>query len=243
MFKNKRVRQILIIGFWLILWELLSRLLHNQLILVGPTEVLLSLAALLPTGSFWLSILFSSIKIALGFISAFLLGMILGCLSFRFHWLKELLEPILLLLKSIPVASFVILALIMIGSPGLSIFISFLIVLPIIYTNTMTGLSNTEEKLLEMASVFRVSFWKKVRFLYLPPLKLQLETACKTALGMSWKSGIAAEVIGVPNMSIGEKLYMAKIYLNTPDLFAWTIVILILSAIFEWLFLKLLKHI
>lgn len=242
MFKNKKARQILIICFWLVFWQICSMLLHNTLVLVGPLEVLRSLARLLPTGGFWLSILISTTKIALGFLSAFLLGILLGCLSFRFQWLRELLAPVFLLLKSVPVASFVILALIVIGSRGLSVLISFLIVLPVIYTGTLTGLSAADSKLLEMAFVFRIPFFKRARYLYLPPLKAQLINGCKVALGMSWKSGIAAEVIGVPAISIGEKLYMAKIYLNTADLFAWTIVILILSALFEWFFLKLLKQ-
>lgn len=241
MFKNKRARQILIICFWLIFWQLCSMLLHNSLILVGPVEVLQSLAALLPASDFWTSILYSTSKIALGFLSAFLLGILLGCLSFCFRWIQELLAPIFLLLKSVPVASFVILALIIIGSRGLSILISFLIVLPVIYNGTLTGLAAADKKLLEMADVFRIPFLRRAIFFYLPPLKTQLISGCRIALGMSWKSGIAAEVIGVPDMSIGEKLYMAKIYLNTADLFAWTIVILLLSALFEWFFLKLLK--
>ena len=70
-----------------------------------------------------------------------------------------------------------------------------------------------------------------------------LLTGCRLGLGLCWKAGVAAEVIGVPTGSIGEKLYHAKIYLNTPDLFAWTIVIILISFLFEKLFLGLVRKI
>ncbi|HIU77305.1 MAG TPA: ABC transporter permease subunit [Candidatus Pelethocola excrementipullorum] len=240
---GSRKRKLLIFAFWLIIWQAASMVIHNSIVFVGPAEVLNSLWNLLPTQEFWLSIAYSFLKISLGFLSAFLIGILLGCISFRIPILRELLEPLILLCKAVPVASFVILALIVIGSKNLSILISFIIVLPVIFTNTLTGLENTDPKLLEMAQVFRMTPWKRMRYLYWPTLSNQLSSGCKVALGMSWKSGIAAEVIGVPAFSIGEKLYMAKIYLNTADLFAWTVVILLLSALFEWLFLRLFRKI
>jgi NitT/TauT family transport system permease protein len=106
--------------------------------------------------------------------------------------------------------------------------------------NTIAGFENTDSKLLEMASVFHISCGKKLFYIYRPAVLPYLISGCRVALGMSWKSGIAAEVIGVPVHSIGEKLYMSKIYLSTADLFAWTLVIIIISALFEKLFLYLL---
>lgn len=145
------------------------------------------------------------------------------------------------LLKSIPVASFVILALIWAGSANLSVLIAFLVVLPVIYIHTVAGLESTDEKLLEMAKVFSMSPWKQIRYIYIPALVPYLRSGCGVALGMSWKSGVAAEVIGVPDHSIGEKLYMSKIYLNTGDLMAWTFVIIVISALFEKAVLRLLS--
>lgn len=195
---------------------------------------------MLPSAEFWISIGHSFGKITLGFAAAFAAGIFFGSLAFRFRLLQELLEPLMLLAKSIPVASFVILALIWIGSSGLSVFISFLVVFPILYVNTIAGLESTDPKLREMALVFHVSLPRRIRFIYLPALMPYLISSCKIALGMSWKSGIAAEVIGVPSHTIGENLYMAKIYLATPDIFAWTIVIILVSALFEKFFLQLI---
>ncbi len=233
-------RRPLIILFWIFIWQLAAWLIHNNIILVGPADAGLALLRLIPTGDFWLSIGHSFVKISLGFLLAFACGLALGGAAYRFPLLREFLAPILSLLKSIPVASFVILALIWVGSKNLAVFIAFLVVLPMIYVNTLAGLESTDPKLLEMARIFRVPPLKQLRYIYLPALLPYLLSSCKVALGMSWKSGVAAEVIGIPDSSIGEQLYMSKIYLDTANLFAWTFVIIVISALFERVFLALL---
>lgn len=238
--KNSRTRKVWIIAFWIAGWQLASLIIHNAIIFVGPADVVSSFVRLLPQADFWMSIVHSFVKISAGFLSAFAAGILLGSLAYRFRLVQEILEPPVLLMKSIPVASFVILALIWMGSGSLSVFISFMVVFPVIYINTIAGLQSTDKKLLEMAQVFAVPLPRRISFIYLPALMPYLISSCKVALGMSWKSGIAAEVIGIPTGSIGEKLYMAKIYLDTADLFAWTIVIIVVSAVFEKLFLLLL---
>ena len=144
-------------------------------------------------------------------------------------------------MKTVPIASFVILALIWTGSRNLSVFISFLVVYPMIHVNTKAGLLSTDPELLEMASVFHIPLIRRVWYLYRGALYPYLKSACRTALGMGFKSGIAAEVIGVPDGSIGEGLYLAKIYLSTAELFAWTFMIIVVSTLFEKLFLWILK--
>ena len=169
-----------------------------------------------------------------------LLGILTGALSCRFRIVREFLEPPIQFMKSIPVASFVILALIWTGSKNLSILISFLVAYPILHISTVSGLKSTASKLLEMAQVFRVPFHKKIFYLYRPALSPYLISACKSALGMAFKSGIAAEVIGVPDFSIGANLYEAKIYLDTASLFAWTLAIILIASCFEKILLRLM---
>ena len=238
----KRLRSVMIILFWLVLWQAAAWMIHNNILLVGPAEVLLALASLFWEGSFWLSLAASFTKISLGFLGAFFLGILVGAAAFVFPFLQDVLQPVIAFLKSVPVASFVILALIWAGSENLSVLIAFLVVFPILYVNTIAGLSSTDQKLLEMAQVFSITGWRKIRCLYWPALLPYLTSACRTALGMSWKSGVAAEVIGVPDNTIGEGLYMSKIYLDTPGLFAWTLVIILVSGLFEHLFLFLLSQ-
>ena len=150
------------------------------------------------------------------------------------------MAPFMLTVKAVPVASFVILILMWVSSKNLSIIISFLIVLPVIYTNIKDGISSCDKQLLEMAQVFRISPMRKIRYIYISQIMPFFRAACSISLGLCWKSGVAAEVIGIPKNSIGENLYNAKIYLDTPDLFAWTVVIILISLIFEKLFIYLL---
>ena len=153
-----------------------------------------------------------------------------------------LLRPYVLAVKSVPVASFIILALIWMRTSALPLFISFLMVFPILYTNVLAGIRSADRELLEMARVFRVPWLRQARCILLPAAEPFLLAGSAAALGMSWKAGVAAEVIGVVGGSIGEKLYEAKIYLQTGDLLAWTAVIVALSALFERAVLALLRR-
>jgi NitT/TauT family transport system permease protein len=234
-------RKFLILLFWLAVWQIAGLSIHNEILLVGPVDVVLALARLVVSSEFWFSITHSFARITLGFFTAFFCGIFLGSLAYRFPLLKDFLEPVIQIMKAVPVASFVILALIWTGSKNLSVLISFLVVFPVIYVNTIAGLGSTDPKMLEMAQVFQIPIAGRIRCIYLPALLPYLISSCEIALGMSWKSGVAAEVIGIPAHSIGERLYMAKIYLETADVFAWTIVIILVSAMFERLVLWIIK--
>lgn len=237
---KKQFRTFIIIFTWIVLWQLAAATIRNNIIFAGPFETLCALSNLFLSGEFWLTIFSSFCRITTGFLAAFFSGILTGAVSVRFSCLETFLEPFLVLLQSVPVASFIILALIWIGSGNLSVFITFVVVFPILYRNVLEGIRQTNHLQMEMAQVFHLNLWKKILYLYRPALLPYLYTGCKIALGMAWKSGIAAEVIGVPAHSIGEKLYMAKIYLSTGELFAWTFVIILVSKAFEKIFLSLL---
>jgi NitT/TauT family transport system permease protein len=174
---------------------------------------------------------------------AMFLGIFLAVLAYWSKTVEILIAPVIAVVKSTPVASFIILCLIWIPSRNLSVFISFLMVLPVIYTNILEGIRQTDSKILEMAKVFQVNPGRKIRYIYVSQVLPYFLSACRLSLGMCWKAGVAAEVIGVPSGSIGEKLYNAKIYLNTPDLFAWTIVIIVISFVFEKCFLGIVSRV
>ncbi|MGI6225118.1 MAG: ABC transporter permease [Peptococcales bacterium] len=239
---RKKVRNILIIFFWLAIWQVASMFIQQELILVSPMVVAKTLFSLIGEKSFWSAILYSFLRIVFGFLLAIIIGSFLSVISAASGAIRALLAPFFGVIKSIPVVSFIILVLIWTGSGNLSVVISFLMVLPIIYTNVLEGILRTDYKLLEMAQVFRVSFLRKLQAIYIPQTMPYFASGCKVGLGLCWKSGIAAEVIGLPTGSIGEKLYQAKIFLNTGELFSWTIVIVLISYLFEKLFLKLLSN-
>lgn len=241
MIEKSRSIRLWAVLFWLAVWQLGSMALNQSILLVSPIRVLCRLGELLPTAVFWRSIGFSLGRITLGFVLGTALGAILAALSARFRRIYELLSPLVLTVKCVPVASFIILALIWFSSRTLSVLISFLMVFPVIYTNVLDGIQAADQSVLEMARLFRVSPGRSIRYVYLPQVFPFFLSGCQIALGTSWKSGIAAEVIGMPTGSIGEKLQQAKVYLDTPDLFAWTLVIVLVSLGFETCFLWLLR--
>ena len=227
--------------FWLLLWEAASLAIGSRLLLVSPVQAVLRLMELLPTGAFWQAVFFSFGRISAGFLAAAAAGILLAALSARFLRVEELLAPPMLVMKSVPVASFIILALIWFSSRNLSVLISFLMVLPVVYTNTLAGIRAADVQLTEMAELFRIPPLRRIRYIYMPQVLPYFQSACGISLGLCWKSGIAAEVIGMPQGSIGERLQQAKVYLDTPDLFAWTFVIVLVSLSFERLVLAGLR--
>ena len=234
------MRRIVIVLGWLLLWQLASLAVGQSVILAGPVETLQALATLAVTAAFWQTVAHTMLRIAGGFLLAFCAGIVLGAAACRWKLLEEILAPVVSVMKSVPVVCFVILALAWVGSRRLTLVVVFLIVFPILYVQTMEGLKRTDSALLEMAQVFGMKPWKRVRCLYLPALLPSLTAGCRLALGLSWKSGVAAEVIGTPMRSIGQQLYFAKIYLEMDRMFAWTLVILLCSLLFERGFLWLL---
>ena len=232
--------------FWLCVWQLASMLINQRILLVSPVRVILRLIELIPTEDFLASLLHSLLHITGGFLAALLAAGLLAALSARFRAASELLAPLMLAIRTIPVVSFIILALFFVSSKYLAILISFLMGLPIIYQNLLEGIRQLKEsqesrQLIEMSRLFRLRPYRRMRYIILGQLMPYLRAACSSAIGLCWKAGAAAEVIGMPDKSIGEKLQQAKIYLNTPDLLAWTLVLVLVSLSFEKIFLKLLS--
>lgn len=228
-------------AFWLLLWQLAAEWTDNDILIVGPLQMFAALGGLAVQAEFWRSVLNSFLRIGTGFLFAALLGIVLGAAAYKSSLLRQFLAPPVALMKSIPVASFVILAIIWLGgTENLSVFVSVVVVFPMVYLSTIGGLMSTDRRLLEMAQVFELAFWKKWRFIYLPALLPYLLSCFRTSLGMAWRSGVAAELIGQPVHTIGGNLYQAKIFLDTPALFAWTFTIIAISLLFEQAVLRLL---
>ncbi len=237
-----KIRKIVIILGWLLLWQFISIGVGNKILLVGPIETLLTLLKLLTHGEFWGACMGSLLRITLGFVAGMLLGVFLAVKSAKYSWLEEILAPVMTFIKAVPVASFVVIFLIWWGSARLAAVISFCMVFPNLYINTLEGIKSTDIKLLEMAQVFRVSGKNRFFYIYRPAMKPFLDSAVKVSAGMSWKSGVAAEVIGLPTHAIGEQLYLSKIYLDTAGVLAWTLVIIFLSTGFEKLIMYLWRR-
>lgn len=230
-----------IVLFWLILWEAADRIIDNRIILSGPVHIVQALVRHMTETDFWVICAASFLRITAGFLLSFLAGFFLAVFSHRFRLLQDFISPIMMTLKVVPMISFVIMLLIWVGNQALTVYLSFLIVLPLIYTSTLSGLNAVDQNLLEISREYGFSRWYRFLYVYRPAFMPFVLSSCKVSLGMSWKSGIMAEVIGTPRPSIGREMYAAKTYLQTADLFAWTIVVIILSLLFEKAFLWLMK--
>ena len=241
--KENRIR-LWAAAVWLLVWQIaamvFARLWPNgHLLLASPVSALLRLLELAAAADFWQSVGWSAVRIMGGFLLSCFTASLLAIPAARWKWVRELLEPPVAVVKAVPVASFIILALVWLNSRSLSLFISFLMVFPPVYLNVLEGICQTDQRLLEMARVFQVPLQRQIWGIYLPSVLPYFQTAVSLGLGLCWKAGIAAEVIGLPDGSLGENLYNAKVHFLTPDLFAWTAAIVAASVIFEKLFLKL----
>lgn len=239
---KQRIQRLLAAGFWLAVWQCAAMAVGQEVFLVSPVQALRTLVQLLPQADFWQRIGFSSGRILLGFLLGTGCGVVLAVCAELWQTAQILLAPVMQLVKATPVASFIILALVWVRGAWLSVLIGFLMVLPVIYGAVRTGIQSADPALREMAKVFRIPLWRRVRAIWLPAVLPSFRQGCGVALGICWKSGVAAEVIGLPDGSIGDALYRAKITLSTGELFAWTFVIILLSAMFEKLFLALLDR-
>ena len=231
-----------IIAFWLAIWQLLDVIIDNRLVLAGPIRVAQALVEQIGQPDFWVICGASFGRIALGFLLSFVVGFLLALMSCRCRLFRDFVDPIISLLRTIPVASFIILLLIWVGNQALTVFLAFFIVLPLIYTNMVTGFESVDRQMLEMARVYGLSRWRTFLYIYRPAFMPFLMSSTKISLGMTWKSGIMAEVLATPKPSIGKEMATARTFLDTPDLLAWTVVVMVLSFLFEKAFMELLKR-
>lgn len=239
----KTAKTALTIAFWLGLWQLIYALTNNDVLVASPIKVAERLIAFLPDGEFWLSVWNSFLGVFRGYIIGVFLGVLLGISTALSDILHTLFKPFLTAVKTTPVVSFIILALVWLPKMRVPVFITVLMVMPIVWANIASGIRNTDRKLLEMASAYDFSFKSKLKLIYLPSALPSFFAACETAVGLGWKAGIAAEVLCTPDNTIGMNLKNSQVYIETADLFAWTAAVIILSLVLEKLLVAVMKYV
>ncbi len=237
---KKIIKIALTIIFWLGLWFVAYKLVGLDILIASPLDVAKRLLDFLPNGEFWLTIFNSFKGISLGYIIGVLIGSILGIITAFSNTLNTLLKPFLTAVKTTPVVSFIILALVWFDKVSVPIFITILMVIPVVWTNVTSSITSTDKSLIEMANAYNFGLIKKLKFILLPSAVPAFVSACKASVGLGWKAGIAAEVLCTPQNSIGINLRNAQVYIETVDLFAWTVVIIILSLVLEKLLVAIL---
>lgn len=236
---RKLLRTPAVFAFWLLVWALAAAAVGQELLLPSPVQVARELVSLARTPDFWLTIGRSVLRVLTGILSAVGLGVGLAFLTHKSAVMNALFSPVMTLVKSTPVASFIILALVWLGRSVVPVFISALMVLPVVWANVSAGLKGIDPQLLELARVYRLPRGRVLRRITWPSVLPHLRAALRSALGLGWKAGIAAEVLTVPPYSIGKRIYEAKLYLETTELFAWTAAVILVSLLIENLLLRL----
>lgn len=240
MVRSRLPRKAVIALLWIGLWAAAAAWVGQSLLLPSPLETVRALRLMLTKGSFWASVGMSMLSILKGFLLGFAIGASLAVITCRYQWWRDFFAPFLSVVKATPVASFIMLALVWIRTDGVPVFATFLVVLPIAWANISTGIEAANPDQLEMARAFRMPWTGLVRHIYWPTVRPYFRAAVMMGMGMAWKAGVAAEVIAVPRLSLGGQLYAAKVYLDTPSLFATTAVVILLSIVLEKLAIRLL---
>ena len=182
--KKRRTGLLAAAVFWLAVWQAAAMAIGQEVFLVSPIQAAGTLMELLPQADFWQRVGFSAGHILLGFALGVVVSVLLAAAAERWAWVDTLLAPVIQLVKATPVASFIILALVWVSGRSLSILISFLMVLPVLYSAVRTGIESADAQLLEMAQVFR-----------LPPF-------CRpSGRGAAWRWASAGRAVWPPRSS------------------------------------------
>ena len=226
--------------FWLAVWWLLALIVGKELLIPSPPLVVRTLLELVVTGAFWRYTALTLLRITLGLLLGIVLGMLTALLTNRLSLLHALLAPAVRVVRATPVASFIILVLLWVANGRVPVVISALVVLPVIWESTAAGLRSVDKNLLEFARAYRLTRLDTWRSIVIPSMLPQLAAAVCTAIGLAWKSGVAAEVLCLPKAAVGTQVYFSKLYLDTPALFAWTLIVVALSLTVERIARRLL---
>ena len=251
----KPVKQIVIpLVFWLIVWQIAAWVVGDSvffsttpllremhLLLPGPWTVLRTLAELVVQAQFWQTAGLTLLRIFLGLLAGVALGTLTAVLTCVSVWCDRLLSPLVKVVRATPVASFILLILLWVQTGRVPGVISALMVLPVVWGNVSKGIRQTDPLLLEMAKAYRFDAGKRLRLIYVPSVAPYFSASVETSLGLAWKAGVAAEVLCHPKLAVGTQVYLSKLNLETPGLFAWTAVVILMSFLEESLLVRLLR--
>ena len=239
---NRLLRTAAALVFWLAVWQFGAWQVGRELFLPAPLTVLRRLVELSGMGTFWLTAALTRGRVLLGLMWGTVLGCALAALTASSRWLDTILSPAVRVVRATPVASFILLVFLWTDRDQVPVIIAALMVLPVVWGNVTRGIRECDPKLLEMARVYRFSRWKTVRLIRLPSVRPYFLSALTTSMGLAWKSGVAAEALVWPKYAVGTQIYNTKLYLETADLFAWTLVVILFSLVLERLVTGLIRR-
>lgn len=227
------------VGGVLLLWQLASAAVNAELILPGPAATVRQLLSIVTGESFWPQLAATLFRGAISLLLITVAALPLGLLAGHYRGAESVLSVPVAIIRSTPVISVILLALIWFPSGGVPIFAAFLMGFPLLYENIAAGMRNVDREQLEMARIFTLKGSAKLSCLYLPAVAGYLGSGMRSASGIVWKVVVAAEVLSQPGFGLGSRLQESRIFLETASVFAWTAVLILVSVGFD-LLLKLL---
>lgn len=230
---NKVNSRIITCLFWLAVWQGAAHLTASKLLLPGPLDAVVALGGLVKTGKFYMDIGLTTARCVIAMVLSFAAGIPAAALSHRHGAVRSVLSLPVGFFKAVPVMAIIIYVILLAQSEWVAVIVCFFMCFPIVYTNILEGLDAVSEEYLEAGKIYGLSPYEAARHIYVPSILPQIKASVSLTAGLSWKAVVAAEVLSIPKYSLGYEMMNAKYYLETAELFAYIIVIVVLSMTFE----------
>lgn len=216
-----------------VIWQLIAFSIGYPAIFPSLFDLVGEVFNLFGKADFYTSLIYTISRGLFGFVLAFIPSFLLATIaSFSPFW-KFFLHPLIVVIRSIPVISFVLIAILWFSPANLPVFIAFMTMFPILYQNTLTGLEHTDKKWVEMAQTFGKTPVQRFFSVYLPASKKIIFDGVSTSMGFGWRAIIIGEVLAQPVRGIGTAMKHAQAFINVSELIAWTVVAIAVSYFFE----------
>jgi len=240
-----RNRLISVAGVLLLLltWKIVSVLAGSGQIFPSPGSTLVSVIGVFKKEDFLPSLLLTISRGLLGFIISTVLAFLIGIPAGISRPVFLLINPFLVTIRSTPVISLILLAIIWLGNNYVPVFIAVLTMFPIITTNITDGIRNVNKKLVDMGRIYGISHNRIVREIYIPSIVPFITSGFSSALGFGWRAIIIGEVLAQPKFGIGSQMQSAQIFLQVSELIAWTLIAIVISYLFEWIVRRIEKRV
>lgn len=238
---RKIIKTCVPIAVYILIWQLLSMLVGSRLLLLpSPLDTLRSMKDIVLSENGWKSVGMTVLRIVCGYGMGCAVGVALAALTAHFRTCDWLLKPMRSLIKTTPITSFALILLVSVVSGFVPVIVAMIVVIPMIWQTTEEAIKNRSAQLSEMAAVY-LTPWKKLRYVTMPQVLPQFFASASTALGFAWKAVITAEILALPRLGIGRQMQFHKIHVEIPELFAWTLLVILLSVVMEYTFKLVLK--
>ena len=231
--KKKIIYFFIGIILFIAIWSFISLKINSEIIFPSIDKIFLDLVNIISQKDFYSNLLYTFIRVIITFVLSFLLAITFGIIAGIFKSVRYILMPIINFIRTIPTIPLILIAVLWFNNNLVPIFVSLFVIFPIIYDAVVNGIINIDKNLIEMSNSYNVSFKNQLISLYIPSIKPYILTSISQSMGMTWKSVLASEIITLPTLGLGTKLYESHLYLNTVSLFAYCLIAIIFNIIFE----------